>query len=106
MSDAALRPDVFIGNLPSLVKQDQASKKGASTEEIQLAAMAESVGWSIFKKFVDSVKEDLEQLNEMAIEAGKSKEEIGENAIVISLTRGIINKIINYVEDAKDSCAK
>ena len=106
MSDAALRPDVFIGNLPSLVKQEQATKKGASTEEIQLAAMAESAGWSIFKKFVEEVKLDLDSINEQAIGAGKSKEEIGENAIVISLVKGVIGKIINYVEDAKDSCAK
>lgn len=106
MSDAALRPDVFIGNLPSLVKQEQATKKGASTEEIQLAAMAESAGWSIFKKFVEEVKKELDDINEQAIGAGKSKEEIGENAVVISLTKGVINKIINYVEDAKDSCAK
>lgn len=106
MSDAALRPDVFIGNLPSLVKQEQATKKGASTEEIQLAAMAESAGWSIFKKFVEEVKKELDDINEQAIGVGKSKEEIGENAVVISLTKGVINKIINYVEDAKDSCAK
>ena len=106
MSDAALRPDVFIGNLPSLVKQQEADKKGASTEEIQLAAMAESAGWTIFKEFVNEVKEELDQLNEQAIGAGKSKEEIGENAIVISLVKGVINKIINHIEDAKDSCAK
>jgi hypothetical protein len=106
MSDAALRPDVFIGNLPSLVKQDQATKKGATTEEIQLAAMAESAGWMIFKEFVGQVKDELDQLNEQAIGQGKTKEEIGENAIVISLVKGVVNKLIFKVEDAKDACAK
>ena len=106
MSDAALRPDVFIGALPSLVKQQEATKKGASVKEIQLAAMAESAGWSLFKKFVGEVKEELDQLNELAIERGKTKEEIGENAIIISLVKSLINKMVNKVEDSRDACAK
>jgi hypothetical protein len=48
----------------------------------------------------------LEKINEAAVAGGMSYEEIGRNTIVITQTKGIIQKIFNIVEDAKEALDK
>lgn len=98
----AIKPDKIFFNLPSLVKQQAAEKKGATDEMIALAAMAETSGWKYFSDLVDEVVKDLDQINESAIASGASYEEIGKNTLIISLTKGIIKKVIDRVKDSKE----
>jgi len=89
--------------MSSFVKQKEAEKKGATTEEIQLATMSESAGWKILQEFIDRVEEDLDAFNLKAIENGSPLEQLGLNAIVVATTKEIIRKIINKVADAAES---
>jgi hypothetical protein len=104
MDSAALKPDVFFANMPSLVTE--AEKKGASTEEIQLATMAESAGWKVLKEFIGRLIEDLDNKNSVSIANGLGLEEIGLNTIVVTLAKETIKRIVNKVEDSREACAK
>jgi len=100
----AIKPDKVFFNLPSLVKKDKvAKKKGATDEERALALLADTDGWGFLKKVIDRAIKDLDQINEQAIARGASREEIGENAIVISLAKGVIKQIVDKVQDAKEA---
>jgi len=80
--------------------------KGVSEEEQQLAAMSRTGGWRILREFVETIKEEMDQLNEVAVEKGASFEQIGQNTLVITQTKGVLKKIINKVEDAREASEK
>lgn len=101
MSEAT-RPKFF--NIPSLKLSEETAKKGASEEETAIYAMSRSKGWSIFSDFISRLIDELDQTNEEAIAKGLSFEDIGRNTIVISLTKDIIKRMMNKVQDAKDVC--
>lgn len=99
----AIRPSSPFATLPTFVRDQQAQKKGVAEEEIILAGMAESKGWQIIEEFIDSILDDLDQVNEAAIASGAKFAEIGRNTLVISMTKGIIKKITDKVADAKEA---
>jgi hypothetical protein len=98
----AIRPD-FFAKIPSLAKDKEAEKKGATKEERLLYGMSGTAGWRVLRQFIDEVLEDLDKLNEKAIEQGADFEEIGKNTLVVSMAKGVIERIVNKVEDAKES---
>jgi len=102
MTKGAIRPD-FFAKLPSLAKDKQAEEKGATKEERQLYALSSTAGWRVLRDLISDLVADLEQLNSSAIASGASFEEIGKNALVIDATKGILEKVINRVEDARES---
>ena len=61
-------------------------------------------GWGVLKGHVDGLLNDLDSLNDQAIESGAGFEEIGRNTLIINMTKGIIKRMLDKVEDAKDSC--
>lgn len=87
-------------------EESPATFEDAIVEEEQLAAMSHSAGWKIVKRTKRKMLEGLEDLNNKAMTGGASLEEIGQNTVVISLTRGIVNQIFDIVEDAKESVRK
>lgn len=101
---AALRPG-FFGNLPSLMSK-LADEKGVSDEEQHLAALSTQTGWRIIAETADNLIQELDRVNEQAIANGATREQIGDNAIVISLAKGIIRRLIQKVEDAVEACQK
>ena len=92
---------VAFDPIPAAVKE--AEKKGASKEERQLYGLSSSAGWRVLKEFIDSLIEDLESLNSSAIASGATFEEIGKNTLVVSMSKGIIKKAMDKVEDARES---
>lgn len=99
---SATRPN-FI-SLPSLKADKEAERKGASDEERSLYAMSRSGGWKVFSALASQAIKELDEINTKAIESGASYEELGRNTLVISLTKDIIGRLMNKVEDAKESC--
>lgn len=100
MAEEALRPEIFT--IKGFINQ----KKGDDleiTEEKILAAGAENAFWKILRKYFENSMNQLEQVNEEAIANGMTLEEIGRNALVISQVKGVLNKIINIVGDAKEA---
>ncbi len=102
----AIRPDSYISQLPTFVKDKEAEKNGATEEEKQLLAMSETGGWRIFSEYVNSALDDLDNLTATLMANGATEQEIGRNTIVISLTKGIIKKITDKVNDAKEACER
>jgi len=98
----ALRPNSI--NIPSLDMNEIDSKVGPTKEEQLLYGMSKSEGWRIFTELAKRVCDELNQVNVAAIEAGASFEEIGKNTLVISATQGIIDRLLNKVQDAQEVC--
>jgi hypothetical protein len=99
----AVRPD-FYSNFPSLKRDEEAQKKGATQEERNLYHMSETSGWRLFQGYMQTLLGELDLVNEAAIAGGASKEQIGENAIINSYVRGLITRLMNRVADAKEAC--
>lgn len=98
----AIKPD-FFNNLPTL-NQEQEEKSGVSDEERHLYRLSSHKGWKILLEYINDLRKDLDGLNDTAYEKGLPLEEIGRNAVIVSLTRGILKKITDRVEDAKEAC--
>ena len=100
----ATKPD-FFANLPSL-KKEKATKAGATEDEQALAYMSDLTGWKVFKKEADRLIDEMDQMIEVSVSKGLSREEIGENTIVVSLAKGVIRRLMNKVSDAKEACGE
>lgn len=99
----AIKPN-FFSNFPILSKEDELAKKGITDEERYLYGMSQTAGWVHFKKTSDQLIEQLDQFVDQAVVDGKSTEEIGQNTIVVSLAKGIVRRLMNLVDDAKEAC--
>lgn len=102
MAKTALRPE-NIAALRSPSASDE-PKRVLTDEEKYLYGMSQTKGWMIFEEKARQVLAEMEGINENAMTTGLSFEEIGKNTIVISMTRGIITRLLNTVLDAKESC--
>lgn len=100
----AIKPEKLFFNLPTLVKDKEAEKKGVTVEERTLGALANSSGWQVLSEFIDNIVSDLDNVNEVAISQGASFAEIGRNTVVINLAKGVIKKIVDKVNDAREVC--
>lgn len=101
----AIRPDFYFKQMPSLQEADnQAQKNGASEEERMIFAMSQMAGWKIMEDFINQMIKDLDNINKEAIANGAELEDIGRNAIVVSLTQDILNKLQLKVSDAVEAC--
>lgn len=103
--EQALRPNSF-NSLPSVAKTASEEVQNISTEEKQLHALATHAGWKILRQTVEDLKRDLNAVNKAAIAGGASMEQVGQNAIVISTVEGILDRLIEKVEDAVESVEK
>lgn len=100
MADA-IKPNYFT--IPSLQVDEEAKKRGITEEERQLHALSYTGGWKQLTDIKANILEELDQINEAAIARGASREEIGDNTIVISLVKGVIKQLWNKVEDAREA---
>jgi len=102
----AIKPDRFFSNIATFVKEKEVEVKGLTDEEKILARGANTSFWKVLKDYIGEVVESLDLINEMAIDKGSEFEEVGKNTVVISLAKGVIKKIIDRVEDAKEASEK
>lgn len=100
MTDSALRPTF---GMQDFIDTPKPQEEEPTVEEGILAVGAEKVFWKTLKKHFDDQIRAIEQINEAAIASGMSFEEIGRNALVISQVKGVIRKIVDKVEDAKEA---
>ena len=80
----AVRPDKFFSSLPSIMRDEEAKKKGITEEERALATLSETLGWKILSEYIDYLIDDLDNVNDQAIANGATFEEIGRNTLVVS----------------------
>lgn len=102
MNKQAMRPS-FFNSFPTLIKEEEAKKKGVTQDEQDLYALSQFDGWKILKSYIDDLVKDMDDGTALAMKQGLPFEEIGRNAVVIDLAKGIIKRIVNKVEDARDA---
>lgn len=102
----AIRPDFYFKGLPTLQNDREAEKKGATEEERQVYAMAQTSGWNVVQNFIERLSKDLDMVNKNAIENGAPLDEIGRNTVVISLTQDILQKVLDKVSDSIEACTQ
>ena len=100
MADEAIRPDTYF-NLPTF-KEKEVTVETLTDDEKSLISLSNHSGWTVMKRYIEQVERDLDNVNYIAIANGAGFEEIGRNTVVINLTKGIIDKIKNRVQDIKD----
>jgi hypothetical protein len=100
-NDMALRPELF--NIPAFSQEKKSDIEEMTQDEKILAAGAEQAFWRTLKRYFDDVVKQLDQVNEEAMAQGLSLEEIGRNAVVISQVKGVLKRVVDVVQDAKDS---
>ena len=98
----AIKPNYFV-SIPTLDVERTAGAE-PTDEERALYAMSVSSGWHFFKETLEATNRELNNINKEAIAQGLPLEEIGRNAIVITLVQGIIERLLNKVGDAVDVC--
>lgn len=101
----AVRPD-FFNNIPSAIQERAVKASGVSEEERHLHALSSHKGYEILKDFGDRLLEDLDKTTEMGMTQGLSLEEVGRNAVIANLAKGLIKRIFKKVEDAKEACER
>jgi len=100
----AIRP-TFLPNIPALDNAPDTSVTGDPTpEELALYSLSKTRGWKVFREIATRTLNDLGNLNKQAISQGLPLEEIGRNTVVASLAQGVIEKLLNKVEDATEAC--
>lgn len=99
----AIKPDRFM-NMPSMMERDVDA--AVTPDELALNSLSKSRGWKVFKELAKQALEDMENVNKQAIFQGLSLEEIGQNAVVVSLAQGVIERLLNKVSDAVEACEK
>lgn len=98
----AIKPN-FFQNLPTVVKEQRAKEKGITVDEQALYALSLHDGWLVLREYAQSLIGDLENATELAMNQGMPLEEIGRNAVVASLAKGVITRILQKVEDARET---
>lgn len=104
--EAAIKPNSIFNNLASFERESQESADTISDEEKAIATLANTAGWRALKGFIQSVNGDLDNINATAIENGASFEELGRNVLVVNLTKGVIQRILDKVDDCKEASEK
>lgn len=99
--EEAIRPSFFT--LPTFIRDEEAVKRGLSDEERVLAAGSNTEFWLALRTRIKTVVDELERVNEQAIAAGIPLEEIGRNTVVINQTKGVLKRIFDFVEDAREA---
>jgi hypothetical protein len=98
----ALKPKTFISQLPT-VKEKEVTTEDLSEEETQLASLSRTAGWKVLTEYIEQLKRDMDALNNRAIEGGADFEAIGQNTLIISQAKQVIDKVLNRVADAREA---
>ena len=100
---AAIRPDSFVDYRQIIERAKPQPKEPELIEEKQLAALAESDGWHVLKKYITELQTDLGNINKSMMERGASFDEIGKNAVIVQLANELLLKIVQKVSDAAEA---
>jgi len=102
---SAIKP-TFYDNIRSLyVRPDaeKAKKAGVDEDEKFIHDLRDTNGWNALKKHIEELKTGLDEQMRGAVETGMGEDEIGKRAVVLVLGKGLLDSIINKVEDSYES---
>jgi hypothetical protein len=98
----AIKPTGFV-DFRDVVKKAEPAEDELEASEVALAHLVGTDGWTELRRYIDSLKSEIGNLNKVLMEKGAAFEEIGRNAVVSQLAVDLLDKITTRVEDAKES---
>lgn len=99
----AIRPSAFIDYKQVVEKVENKKTPDLQVETKHLAQIGNMDGWEVLKTYISELRADLNNLNKQMIGRGASFEDIGKNAVIVELADELLTKIVNKVEDARES---
>jgi len=101
----AVRPDYFTDfrHIRSLKTKDKVAKAEIDPEEAILHDLSEHSGWGLLKDYIVNVSDELDKIITGQMESGATLEQIGLKTVTVKLCKEVLTKIINKVEDARES---
>lgn len=97
----ALHPD-FMANFPILKPEE--SKDGPTDREQAYYAMSQTLGYKFLQADCEDLLDQMDVMNDNAVQTGMAYEELGRNTVVVSLVKGIIRKLMDKINDSKEAC--
>jgi len=98
----AIKPDAFV-DFRSIVNKTEIPKDELEASEVALAHLENTDGWLELKKYIDTLKKNINNLNKVLMEKGAAFEEIGRNAVVSQLAVDLLDQIVTRVDDAREA---
>ena len=107
MTKTGFKPDIYNDflSMPSFKNEEDAKKKGIDPDDNALSHLAETQGWKILEKHIESLGRESDQFVIDAVAKGYPRDEVGTYAIVAALLKNALSQIINKVHDAREAAA-
>lgn len=102
----ALRPSFLTMPAMSKPVPTPATEENLLAEEKTLHSLYEHSGWKVLSNYIDEICQQMDEVNIQAMNNGAKFDEIGQNTVVINLTRSIISRIKSKVSDAYEAIEK
>jgi hypothetical protein len=101
LAKTAIRPNYFneFANVEAILKVP----KGKDPEQEALLSLSNHSGWQVLKQYIERIMEELDNLTKTQMAQGVSFEEIGRSTVVKEITKDALRRIIQRVEDARES---
>lgn len=96
-----LRPNYF--NEFENVKALQETKEGKDPDQQKLFNLSKHSGWKVLKERIERIMDELDNLTKTQMTQGVSFEEIGRSTVIKELSKDVIRRIIQIVEDSRES---
>jgi hypothetical protein len=101
---SALKPNYFeMFRVPSLTPESVPDDGEVNKELVLLHNMANHEGWKVFLARANQIMEDLDELVRGQMSAGADEASIGRSTVVKEITKDVIRRLLNIVNDAYDS---
>lgn len=101
----AIKPSGFA-DFKEVIKHSEPPKDELEASEVALASLQNTEGWTELKRYIGTLKKEINNLTKVLMESGAEFEEIGRNTVVSQLAIDLLDKIVIRVEDAEDAVNK
>jgi len=99
----AIHTDYFKDFRASFVAKEPTTTDEAIKEEQWIGDLSKTQGWPYLKNYIVGLTSFVDSLVRSAMEAGATREEIGERAITAEIVKKYLIQVIEKVENAKDA---
>lgn len=99
----AIKPDFHsIKGVWEQQKNAELEKKGIDPQDAAFHTLSQMEVWQNLKSYIQTLKDGLDAQLTVAVDSGLSREDIGDRTIMVTLAKGLLNSIINKVEDSSE----
>ena len=101
---SAPRPDIFADFREAKIDilNKKAQEQGLDPDDAALYELSQVRGWEVLKGYIRSLKGELRELIDKAIESGASFEDIGKMTMIAKETEAKLDSVITRVDASKE----